>query len=108
MAALLLLAGASAQHDAHLGLILPFTNEGVELAGMSWKQVICGAQLAVAHVNEGNESVVSGLRGMTSNLTYLNSTMFDTGCTARAGSKRLLGVARAAMMLCSTSRDQVA
>lgn len=73
---------------AHLGLMLPFTNLGVELAGMSWKQVICGAQLAVAHVNAGNESVVPGLSSLVSNLNRLDSSMYDTGCTACEGSNQ--------------------
>jgi hypothetical protein len=37
---LLLLTGANAQRSARLGMILPFTNVGVELEGMAWKQVI--------------------------------------------------------------------
>jgi hypothetical protein len=89
-----LLAGAMAQNTAHLGVILPFTNTGVELSGTTWKQLICGAQLAVAHVNMGNESVVPGLLGMTSGLTRLNTTIYDTGCTALIDSQRLLGHSR--------------
>jgi hypothetical protein len=72
---------------AHLGMILPFTNDGVELEGITWKQVICGATLAVSHVNAGNETVVPGLRGLVSNLERLDSSMHDTGCTACGGSK---------------------
>ena len=72
---------------AHLGLILPLTDDGVQLQGMTWKQVICGAQLAVSHVNTGNEAIVPGLRGLISGLAQLNATMCDTGST-RVEAKR--------------------
>jgi hypothetical protein len=75
---------------AHLGLILPFTNVGVELAGISWKQVICGATIAVSHVNAGNETVVPGLGGMLSNLRRLDSSMYDTGCTTRGSTAKVI------------------
>jgi hypothetical protein len=70
---------------AHLGMILPFTNVGIEFEGMAWKQVVCGATLAVSHINSGNETVVPGMRGLITNLQRLDSSMYDTGCTTRAG-----------------------
>jgi hypothetical protein len=65
---------------AHLGMILPFSNLGVEFAGVTWKQLVCGAQLAVSHINSGNETIVPGLSGLISQLQRLDSSIYDTGC----------------------------
>ena len=67
---------------AHLGLILPYTSGGEELSGITWKQVVCAARLAVTHVSERDETVVPGLEALTANLTNLTSSMYDTGYSA--------------------------
>jgi hypothetical protein len=72
---------------AHLGMIMPFTNNGVELEGIAWKQVTCGAKLAVSHVNSGDETIVPGLRALITNLQRLDSSIYDTGCIMGLGSK---------------------
>jgi hypothetical protein len=80
MASLALLQSpAMAQKSPQLGIILPFTNVGVELAGIQWKQIVCGVKLAQLHVNSGSETIVPGLRSLTANLTRLNSSIYDTG-----------------------------
>lgn len=89
---------------AHLGMIFPFTNVGVELEGIIWKQLVCGAKLAVSHVNAGNETVVPGLTGLVTNLQRLDSSIYDTGC-ALVGLKTLdLLVALAAIDRLITAR----
>jgi hypothetical protein len=80
----------AAVHDsrvAHLGMILPYTNDGFQL-GQKWEHVICGAALAVSHVNARDETTVPGLRGLVNNLERLDSSMYDSGCT-RAEARRI-------------------
>ena len=69
---------------ATIGVLLPYTDarDGAQLAGSSWKHMVCAAQLAVAHVNSGREGVVPGLTGIVSNLTSLTARIYDSGDSA--------------------------
>ena len=76
---------AAAVKIAHLGLILPNTSNGVPLVGNDWKQVVCATQIALAHVNGRNDSVVPGIQKLTANLTSLNGSIYDSGSSTTTG-----------------------
>ena len=108
IALVLCTAAVASTKSVHVGLLLPNTNLGTPLPGHSWKQVTCAAQLAVKHVNERQQLVVSNLRNLTANLTSITYSMYDTGYSAspaivsyrrvRAdGGVALVGAARSAV-----------
>ena len=79
---LLLCEVVAASKSGSIGLIIPQTKPGTSSAGFDWKQVTCGALLAVKHVNDGDESVIPSLAAITANLTNLTGTLYDTGFSA--------------------------
>jgi|EP00966_Prymnesium_polylepis_P108910 hypothetical protein len=73
---LLLLAVVGAKR-AQIALMIPQT--GVDSDHVLWKQVTCAALLAVKHVRTRDDSVVQGLAALTSNLTVVAGSVYDTG-----------------------------
>ena len=76
--------------------------------GLTFKQLTCGARLAVNHVNARDEGVVPGLGRMVSNLTHLAGLIYDTGYSATPatisyrqmkedGATAMVGAARSAV-----------
>ena len=69
-----------------IGLLMPITNQlgsPPTVLGPQFLSLTCAANLAVIHVNTGDDSVVSGLSELVQNFT-INATVYDTGFTQRA------------------------
>ena len=79
MLSVAMLSLATTPKSAHLGLITPQSLEGNVFGDVKWKQVSCAAMLAVKHVTQGNETIVPGLKALTSNLTNFTGGLYDTG-----------------------------
>lgn len=107
-ALLAMLGVAGAVVNPKIGMIMPQTNNGAALPGITWKQVTCAALLAVQHVNNNDNTIVPTLSTITSNLGTLTGNLYDTGYSAspaivsyrqmRAdGGQALVGAARSAV-----------
>ena len=83
---LLQLVPFSGAKDIRIGLVMPISNEAAQsLLFQGFLSFTCTAKLAVRHINERDDTIVPALSALTSNLSSINATVYDSGFSASPG-----------------------